>query len=44
MSGLEVLAWIRRNVHTHVPVIFLTTRTEEKHIVEEAHPMWAKFR
>jgi len=34
MSGLEVLEWIRRNVHTHVPVIFLTTRTEEKHIVE----------
>jgi len=33
MSGLEVLEWIRRNVHTHIPVIFLTTRTEEEHIV-----------
>ena len=33
MSGLEVLEWVRRSVHTHVPIIFLTTRTEEKHIV-----------
>ena len=33
MSGLEVLEWVRRNVHTHVPVIFLTSRTEEKHVV-----------
>ena len=33
MSGLEVLQWLRRNVHTHIPAIFLTTRTEEKHIV-----------
>lgn len=33
MSGLEVLEWVRRNIHTHIPVIFLTTRTEEKHIV-----------
>jgi DNA-binding response OmpR family regulator len=34
MSGLEVLEWVRRNVRTKIPVIFLTTRTEEKHIVE----------
>lgn len=34
MSGLEVLEWVRRNVRTNIPVIFLTTRTEEKHIVE----------
>jgi DNA-binding response OmpR family regulator len=33
MSGLEVLDWVRRNLHTRIPVIFLTTRTEEKHIV-----------
>lgn len=33
MSGLEVLEWVRHNVHDHVPVIFLTTRGEEKHIV-----------
>jgi DNA-binding response OmpR family regulator len=34
MSGLEVLEWIRRNLRTHIPVIFLTTRAEEKHIVQ----------
>ena len=33
MSGLEVLEWVRRNVRDHVPVLFLTTRGEEKHIV-----------
>ncbi len=33
MSGLEVLEWVRHNVHDHVPVIFLTTRGEEQHIV-----------
>lgn len=33
MSGLEVLEWVRRNLRTPVPVMFLTTRTEEKHIV-----------
>jgi DNA-binding response OmpR family regulator len=33
MSGLEVLEWVRRNERTNVPVIFLTTRTEEQHIV-----------
>ena len=33
MTGLEVLEWVRRNFRTNVPVIFLTTRTEEKHIV-----------
>ena len=33
MSGLEVLEWVRHNVHEPVPVLFLTTRGEEKHIV-----------
>ena len=33
MSGLEVLEWVRHNVHDHVPVLFLTTRGEEQHIV-----------
>jgi DNA-binding response OmpR family regulator len=33
MSGLEVLEWVRLNVRSPVPVIFLTTRTEEHHIV-----------
>lgn len=33
MSGLEVLQWVRSNLHTRIPVIFLTTRTEEEHIV-----------
>lgn len=33
MSGLEVLEWVRRNVHDRVPVLFLTTRGEEQHIV-----------
>ena len=33
MSGLEVLQWVRHNVHEHVPVLFLTTREEEEHIV-----------
>ena len=33
MSGLEVLKWMRRNLRDHVPVIFLTTRVEEEHIV-----------
>ncbi len=33
MSGLEVLKWVRHNVHDHVPVLFLTTRGEEQHVV-----------
>lgn len=33
MSGLEVLEWVRRNMREQVPVLFLTTRTEEQHIV-----------
>ena len=33
MSGLEVLEWVRHNVHDHVPVLFLTTRGEERHVV-----------
>ncbi len=33
MSGLEVLEWVRHNVREHVPVLFLTTRGEEQHIV-----------
>ena len=33
MSGLEVLEWVRHNVHEHVPVLFLTTRGEEQHVV-----------
>jgi two-component system response regulator RegX3 len=33
MTGLEVLEWVRRNIRINVPVVFLTTRTEEKHIV-----------
>lgn len=33
MSGLEVLEWVRRNIRERLPVIFLTTRTEEEHIV-----------
>lgn len=33
MSGLEVLEWVRHNVREPVPVLFLTTRGEEKHIV-----------
>lgn len=34
MSGLEVLEWVRQNFRANVPVIFLTTRTEERHIVK----------
>ena len=33
MSGLEVLQWVRLNVIDHLPVLFLTTRGEEQHIV-----------
>ncbi|MDX1461022.1 MAG: response regulator transcription factor [Xanthomonadales bacterium] len=33
MSGLEVLEWVRGNLRTRVPVLFLTTRTEERHVV-----------
>ena len=33
MSGLEVLEWVRHNVREHVPVLFLTTRGEEQHVV-----------
>ena len=33
MSGIEVLEWVRHNVHDHVPVLFLTTRGEEQHVV-----------
>jgi two-component system response regulator RegX3 len=33
MSGLEVLQWVRHNVREPVPVLFLTTREEEEHIV-----------
>ena len=33
MSGLEVLKWVRHNVREHVPVLFLTTRGEEQHVV-----------
>lgn len=33
MSGLEVLDWVRLNIREHVPVLFLTTRVEEQHIV-----------
>jgi len=33
MSGLEVLEWVRHNVQNHVPVLFLTTRGEEQHVV-----------
>ena len=33
MSGLEVLEWVRHNVREHLPVLFLTTREEEKHVV-----------
>jgi len=32
MSGLEVLEWLRSNLRERVPIIFLTTRSEEKHI------------
>ena len=30
MSGLEVLEWVRSNIREHIPVLFLTTREEEK--------------
>jgi DNA-binding response OmpR family regulator len=33
MSGLEVLQWVRHHIHDRVPVLFLTTRVEEQHIV-----------
>lgn len=33
MSGLEVLEWVRTNIRVQVPILFLTTRTEEQHIV-----------
>ncbi len=33
MSGFEVLEWVRMNVRVRVPILFLTTRTEEQHIV-----------
>lgn len=33
MSGLEVLQWVRNNVREHVPILFLTTREEEQHVV-----------
>lgn len=34
MNGLEVLTWVRANVLTNVPVLFLTTRSKEERIVE----------
>jgi len=33
MSGLEVLEWVRHNIRDDVPVLFLTTRGEEQHVV-----------
>jgi DNA-binding response OmpR family regulator len=33
MSGFEVLQWVRSNIHDHIPVIFLTTRGAEEHII-----------
>lgn len=33
MSGFEVLEWVRSNVRDQVPVLFLTSRDEEEHIV-----------
>lgn len=33
MSGFEVLEWIRGNVRWRIPVLFLTTRREESHVV-----------
>jgi DNA-binding response OmpR family regulator len=34
MDGLEVLEWVRLNIHERVPVVFLTARDEEKQIVK----------
>ncbi len=34
MSGYEVLEWVRSNMRENVPVLFLTARNEEKHIVK----------
>ena len=34
MDGLEVLEWVRLNIHERVPVVFLTARGEEKQIVK----------
>ena len=33
MDGLEVLQWVRHNIHERVPVIFLTAKDEEEQIV-----------
>lgn len=33
MTGFEVLEWVRTNIRVPVPVLFLTTRIEEQHIV-----------
>ena len=34
MDGLEVLEWVRLNIHERIPVVFLTARGEEKQIVK----------
>lgn len=33
MTGLEVLKWMRLNIRHHIPVLFITTRAEEQHVV-----------
>lgn len=33
MSGLEVLQWVRKNIHTPLPVLFMTSRASENDIV-----------
>lgn len=33
MSGFEVLEWVRTHVREQVPVIFLTSKNEEEHVV-----------
>jgi DNA-binding response OmpR family regulator len=34
LSGVEVIAWVRKNLKTHLPIIMLTSRSDERDIVE----------
>ncbi|WP_353506021.1 response regulator transcription factor [Variovorax fucosicus] len=34
MSGLDIVRWVRSNVHDHVPILFVTNRRGERDVVE----------
>jgi DNA-binding response OmpR family regulator len=34
MSGVEVIRWVRKNLETAIPIIMLTSRSDERDIVE----------